>query len=201
MPVIDYVRVFSNSTTAYREAAELAYITPDGSNTPLAKGEFAIEFASVDAIREMPASALSFLEGLGANEAHLALVRAINSGDVYNLNNNKVDANSLCCPPRMIALPLDAPVVPEFKRVDTDIVYEKTKKDALVGYRFMGGDIRTREPLFDLSPYDIKKTIFSWGGDFYKLFAVRSYLSKIDYQADWTETNADAEGYIQNKPS
>lgn len=201
MPVIDYVRVFSNSTTAYKEAAELGYITPDGKLAPLQKGYPMFDFMSTDAIQELPASQLSSLQSMGLDEAHMALVTAINSGDIYNGSGNKTAASAVCCPPRAVALPLDAPVVPEFKYVDAGIVYEKNKKDALMSFKFRGGDIRIGEPVYDMSAYDIKKTIFSWGGDFYKIFAVRSFVGKLNYQANWTETSADAEGYIQNKPS
>lgn len=201
MPVIDYVRVFSNESTAYKDAIELGYINMDGSLAPLAKGSGLLEFLNVDTVQEVPSAMLDSLGTMGLDEAHIALAKAIHSGEVYSIGNNKKEAGTFCNPPRLVALPLEAPVVPEFKYVDVDVVYAKNDKAVLTDYKFMGGDIRIIDPGWNLNSYDIKKLIFSWGGDFYKIFAVRSFINKLKHQADWTEADTTADSYIANKPS
>lgn len=202
MPVIDYVRVFANEPTAYIEAAELGALSPQGTLQGLVKGTGLIEYANTDTIQKVPNEMFTAgIASLNLDAAHTALVTAIHSGEVYGINNSKKELSSTYCPARLIALPLEAPVVPEFKYVDTDVIYEKNKKEAIVNYRFRSGDTKIVNVSWNIDSYDIKKTIFSWGGDFYSILAVRSLISKLSRQADWTETDTNADSYIQHKPS
>ena len=177
MPVIDYVRVFANEPTAYVEAAELAFLSVQGSIQGLAKGTGIIEYCSTDAIQEVPNE--MFTTGkvsLGLDTAHKALVTAIHSGEIYGINGSKKELSSVYCPTRLIALPLEAPVVPEFKYVDACIIYETYMKDDMITSRFRSGDTKNVNVDWNLDNYDIKKTVFSWGGDFYSILAIKSLI-------------------------